>query len=491
VALQDIQVPPGLTAVSNGVFQGEDRHTYSWLEWMPIPTYLVSLAVSEYNELQGTYEGSAGQIDLHHYVFPELVAEAQSDFAILPDMLDFCGDLFGPYPFPGQPYGMALCQWDEAMEHPTTVTYGHVLVTGDGQFETILMHELAHMWFGNLITPVDWTHIWLNEGFATYAEALWAEHKYGFPGLRSFMVQHDWGHNYGNDALVRNPSWDSPAYYFRPIAYHKGAWVLHMLRRWLGDEDFFASLTHYLNNPALRYGNAHSNDFQQACEEVSGQNLQWFFDQWLYRTTYPVYELAWGNEWYDGENLFRIHLSQVQVPDPFMGSGPYMVPVDFRLRGAGLDTLVTVRNDQREQDFVIPLSTEVTVVHMDPDNWLLHRIASEVISVPDDELVQGPVRLLPAYPNPFNPRCLFRWETTTTTRDLIEIFDVQGRRILVEQREAVGPGGRDFIWTGFDSQGRQAPSGTYLYRITCQGHAAGQNEGETSWQLQGKVTLAR
>ena len=289
----NISVPVGMTGVSNGVFMYQEGQTFTWMEPLPISTYLVSLAVSEYVELNEPYQGSAGNFDLTHFVFPHLVEEAQADFAILPDMLDFCGYVFGPYPFTGQPYGMTLCQWDQAMEHPTAVTYGHVLVTGDGQFETIIMHELAHMWFGNLITPVDWTHVWLNEGFATYAEALWAENKWGSSGLISFMRQHDWGHDYGNDTLIRNPNSSHPPYYFRPIAYHKGAWVLHMLRRQLGDMGFFASLNRYLNNPDLRFGNAHSDDFRQACEDATGQDLQWFFDQWLYRSTYPVFEMTW------------------------------------------------------------------------------------------------------------------------------------------------------------------------------------------------------
>ncbi len=489
--ITNINVPAGMTAVSNGNFTGKNLRTFSWVEPLPIPTYLVSLAVSEYTELQETYDGSAGQIDLHHYVFPELAAKAEADFAVLPEMLDFCGDLFGPYPFPGQPYGMVLCQWDQAMEHPTAVTYGHVLITGDGQFETILIHELSHMWFGDLISPVDWTHIWLNEGFATYVEALWSEHRWGPEGLMSFMMQHDWGHNYPNDSVIRDPASSDPHYYFHPIAYHKGAWVLHMLRRWLGDDDFFASLAHYLNDPRLRYGNAHSDDFQQACEEVSGQDLQWFFDQWLYRTTYPVYELAWNNQWQKGENQFRIHLSQVQVPDPFMGDEAYRVPVDFLLRGDGLDTLVTVLNDQLDQEFVITLPTEVTWVYMEPEHWLLYRMAEAKSLPPADDVAKAQVRLNPAYPNPFNPRCLFSWEAAMTTRDLVEIFDVQGRRILSEQLDTAEAGPREFLWTGFDSHGRQAPSGTYLYRITCRGQAADGGDADSSWRLQGKITLAR
>lgn len=484
-------VPEGMTAVSNGLYQGVHNRTHTWVEPLPIPTYLVSLAASEYTKLSDNYSGSAGNIKLDHFVFPERAAEAERDFAVLPDMLDFCGDLFGPYPFPGQPFGMAMCQWDEAMEHPTAVTWGNVLVTGDGQFETVLMHELSHMWFGDLITPTDWTQIWLNEGFATYAEALWAEHQYGRDGLVSFMNQHDWGHGYPDDALIRDSSSSYAPYYFRTIAYHKGAWVLHMLRRWVGDEKFFASIRNYLDDPSLRYGNAHSDDFIRICEQTSGHALKWFFDQWLYRTTYPVFDMAWNNDWQNGVNRFRIHLEQVQVPDAVMGDAPYMVLVDFKLVGAGLDTTISAISYTQQQDIVLTLPTNVTNVYLDPNRWLLHRMAGTKNSQPETgDVAKAPVRLYPAYPNPFNPRCLFRWEAAMATTDLIEIFDLQGRRILSRQQEASEAGPREFLWTGLDSNGKAAPSGTYLYRVTCRGPGTG-GGSESSWQLQGKVTLAR
>jgi aminopeptidase N len=486
----NISVPEGMTAVSNGVLTGVQGRTYYWVEPLPIPTYLVSLAVAEYTELQESYNGSAGPINLHHYVFPHLVEKARADFAILPEMLDFCGDLFGPYPFTNQPYGMALCQWDQAMEHPTAVTYGHVLVTGDGQFDTILVHELSHMWFGDLITPVDWTHIWLNEGFATYAEALWAEHEYGPSGLTSFMNSHNWGHGYPDDALIRDSSVSWPPYYFRAIAYHKGAWVLHMLRRMIGDEDFFASIRTYLDNPALRFGNAHSDDFQQACEDVTGQDLAWFFDQWLYRTTMPVYEMGFTNEQKGGIKKARINLRQVQVPDLVRGDEPYRVPVEFRVVGAGFDTTVTFMNSRLDQDFVFTVPADVTRVYLDPGRWLLYQMADTKSARTTSDVAKAPVRLYPAYPNPFNPRCLFRWEAATVTRDLVEIYDLQGRRILSEQLGAKEAGPREFLWTGTDSRGQNIPSGTYLYRITCRGQGS-EGGGESSWQLQGKVTLAR
>jgi len=480
-----VTVPPGLTPVSIGYLSGVDHNTFTWSEVFPVPTYLVSLVVSEYAELREAYTGPAGTFDLQHFVFPHLVDQAAEDFKVLPAMMDFCGEMFGPFPFDDQKYGMVLCNWDQAMEHPTAVTWGDVLVTGDGQFETVVMHELAHMWFGNMITPEDWTQIWLNEGFATYVEALWAEEKWGLAGLRSFMRSHDWGHGYGWDALIRNPSSSDPWYYFRPIAYHKGAWVLHMLRRQLGDDDFFAAIDLYLANPDLRFATAHSDDFQAACEAASGQDLDWFFQQWLYRTTYPVFLLNWTNDWDAGVNELSLRLRQVQVDDYYLGNEPFRVPVEFRLRGAGLDTVVTVLNDQLDQKFVIPLDVDITTVYLDPESWLLHDMGEDPYA-PAGEVAKAPVRLQAPYPNPFNPRTLFRWESDLPTRDLLEIFDVQGRRVQSSFLDSRGAGLREFLWDGLNTRGEASPSGTYLYRVTCHSQS-----DERTWRLQGKVTLAR
>ncbi len=482
-----IKAPAGLTAVSNGILTARNGNTWSWYEAEPIPPYLVSIAVSEYVEIQEQYDGPAGPVDLRHYVFAEDEADAREDLSILPEMLDFCGELFGPYPFVNQPFGIAEIAWDEAMEHPTAVTYGDVLITGTHQFDTVLMHELAHMWFGDLITPVDWTHVWLNEGFATYAEALWAEHVYGYPGLRNFMATHDWGHGYGTDTLIRDSSSSYAPYYFRTIAYHKGAWVLHMLRRWLGDDDFFDSLSAYLNNPELRFGNADSADFQQACEDVSGQDLTWFFDQWLYRTTYPVIRLEWQNNWLEGANEVRVRLRQEQIPEPDGSRPPYKFPVELRMVGTGLDTTITVLSYQLDQQFVIPLGTTLNQVYVDPNRWLLHDLVAVAKSKPQN-VVKTPVTLSPAYPNPFNPRTLFRWEANVATIDVVEVFDVQGRRVLYRELGEKAAGSREFLWRGTDDSGQEYPSGIYLYRITCRGLDA---NGKFSKQLLGKVTLAR
>jgi len=484
----DIRVPEGMTAVSIGNLVAQSDNTFSWVETEPIPTYLFSLTVSNFAELVDDYQGTAGDFPLHHYLFPADAAAAELDLAVLPDMLDFCGGLFGPYPFTGQQFGMTECVWDEAMEHPTAVTWGDVLVTGDGQFETIVMHELAHMWFGDLVTPTDWTQVWLNEGFATYCEALWAEHQWGQAGLRSFMGAHNWGFGYGWDTLVKNAAISDPTYYFNPIPYNKGAWVLHMLRRWVGDADFFTILRNYLEDPTLRFANASSSDFQQHCEAVSGQDLEWFFHQWLYRNNHPVFRMGWSEVWQDGQDQVTIRLEQVQDPDPLDGNAPYKVQADIRLRGAGLDTMVTVANDQADQMYTFTMPAVVTSVDFDPDLWLLHKMDGSPYVAGTPSAPQ-PVRLLAAYPNPFNPRCNILWEADGPTLDVVEIFDVAGRRILKRLQSTAGPGPRDFLWDGNDGAGKPRPSGTYLYRITSSGRDAEGSSG--TWLLRGKIQLVR
>ncbi len=484
---------------------------YLWYEIHPLSTYHFSVAASIYEILEDTVTTSDGDIPISHFVYPELLEPASADFAILPDMLNFCTDLFGPYPFPNEKYGMALFEWDGAMEHPTCTSYGSHLVTGDGFFETIIMHELSHQWFGNLVTCADWTHTWLNEGFATYVEAVWAEHQSGREGLRDFMrARNDF--TWWNSPLVRDPDNPDPWYYFHNMVYYKGAWVLHMLRRYLGDWLFFTCLRNYLESPSLQFGTATSQDFIDVCSTTVGADLDWFFSQWLYWTVHPHYEVSWQNS-VPAAGQVTITLSQLQPPDPVHGDLPFQMPVDLRLLSADLDTVITVWNNQRIQDSVVHVSSGVVQIEIDPNNWLLHE--SEVVLIALDETppASAPFRLLPPVPNPFNPRCRIRWESDLPSQDTLNLYDVQGRRIAAvtyPQREA---GLREFVWDGRDREGRACATGVYLYDVTCrpaagraidipaqegsagdQAHSSqrGTTPGPLNpWRLTGKVTLSR
>jgi aminopeptidase N len=494
-------VPTGLSAVGNGNkvispppghpyadYTAPGRVTTTWQEDFPISTYLVSLAASDYVAFGQDYSGPAGEFTIQHHVYPDLAAAAVQQFSILPEMLDFCGDLLGPLPFTGEKFGMAMCNWDAAMEHPTAVTWGDYLTAAYPDIHSIIiLHELAHQWFGNLITPEDWTHIWLNEGLTTYVEALWVEHQEGAVGLKNFMSQRQWGLGYLEDPLLRRPDVDDPLYYFPVSVYHKGGWVMHMLRRMLGDDDFFAGLSAYVHDPDLRWKTAHTDDLINAFEVASNRDLDTFFHQWLEWSTYPIYAYTYQQEWQDGQNHVSVRLRQIQDPDPTYGRQPFEVPVDLRFYSGGQDTTFTVWNNALDQTFDFVLDQGVGWLGIDPDQWLLNE-ASNVSAVPGDDSawsVPQPVRLLAAAPNPFNPRGYLRWESDLVTADRVEIFDLQGRRHRVEDLPSRAPGGREFMWDGTDQSGRELPSGVYLYRLTCQSASAAR------WQLGGKIALVR
>jgi hypothetical protein len=378
------------------------------------------------------------------------------------------------------------------------VTWGDYLTAAHPDIHSIIIvHELAHQWFGNLITPEDWTHIWLNEGLATYVEALWVEHQEGPVGLKNFMSQRQWGLGYLEDPLLRRPDVDDPLYYFPVSVYHKGGWVMHMLRRLLGDDDFFEGLSVYVHDPDLRWKTAHTDDLINAFEAASNRDLDTFFHQWLEWSTYPIYAYTYQQEWEGGQNHVSVRLRQVQDPDPTYGRQPFEVPVDLRFYSGGQDTTFTVWNNALDQTFDFVLDQGVGSLGIDPDQWLLNE-ASNVSAVPGDDSHDGPswhvpqpVRLLAAAPNPFNPRGYLRWESDLVTADRVEIFDLQGRRHRVENLPSRAPGGREFMWDGTDQAGRALPSGIYLYRLTCQSASGAAAGSPARWQLGGKITLVR
>ena len=462
---------------------------WSWFESIPLSTYHYSVAASNYEVLEDTYVDAQGNtLPLRHYVYPYLAEAAAADFAIVPEMMAFCEERFGPYPFPGQKYGMALFEWDGAMEHPTATSWGSVMVTGDGFFESIVLHELAHQWFGNLITPADWTHCWLNEGFATYSEALWAEARHGAEAMRQFMDLRSHFENW-NDPLVRYPGNPSPDYYFNNIVYYKGAWLLHMLRHLLGDATFFSCLRSYLDDPDLRYATATSEDFVEICESVVGKDLHWFFDQWLYWDTYPAYRVTVRNTMAQGPGPSDIIIQQTQAPDPVHGAVSFRMPVDLRLHFGGRDTLITVFNDLPRQTYRLMLDAPISAVEVDPDEWLLAN--TEINLVATGELPAHHVRLLAASPNPFNPRCRIAWETDMATRDELAIYDLQGRRVARRDWSLRSSGLRSFTWEGSDDRGHDCASGVYVFVIHCR-EDRGTNPGAAaSHRLSGKITLDR
>lgn len=252
--------------IDNGV-----TRTFVWREDHPMSTYLASINIGKFDMREST--GPDG-LPIRSF-YASGVSEADiALFDSLPEMIAFYSDLIAPYPF--EAYGVVVMpeQVGVAMENQTLSIFG-----GDMAFEEAIAHELAHQWFGDSVTISNWPDIWLNEGFATYLEALWIEHAHGqadFEGYIDYMYE---------DALgMQAPGNPSISALFGGSVYERGAWVLHALRLTVGDEAFFNILLTYYNR--YQYSNASSEDFIAVAEEVSGRDLTAFFDDWLYG--YPV-----------------------------------------------------------------------------------------------------------------------------------------------------------------------------------------------------------
>jgi hypothetical protein len=349
---------------------------------------------------------------------------------------------------------VAICPIGGGMEHQTLTSYGSSLVTGNHYYDWVFVHEMAHMWFGDMITCKDWTHIWLNEGFASYCEALWFEHLQGPAKLRTYMESEDHPYRW-NGPVLRDPDNADPWYYFDNVVYDKGSWMLHMLRHVIGDGDFFQILKDYCADPRYRFGAAETNDFKALCEARYGSSLSWFFDEWLTRTDRLGYR--WSSACYRLNDAFNLTIvvDQTQL-------ALYAMPVDFRITTASgvIDTVFWV--DGRHEEFHVALADSALGAELDPGHWIL---CDKTELAPAGEAVPSFAFLDQNYPNPFNPATTIRFRLNEPAAVSLRIYDAAGRlvRVLVEAPLSAGTYAR--AWDGTDSRGAEVSSGVYLYRL--------------------------
>jgi aminopeptidase N len=242
-------------------------------------SYLTTLLIGDIELVDA---GEVNGVTIRHAFASSRSELAKADFAVVPGILDVFERLFGPHPF--EVYGAAVVDAEIgfALETQTLSVFSGDLVTGDGQFEFVIAHELAHEWFGNNVSVADWSDIWLNEGFATYAEFLWFEAS--VPGY-DIDAQVRFAH--GDQPLVSDVLVGDPGGFdlFDAAVYNRGGITLHALRRTIGDDAFFATLQTF--NERFGGGNVTTQDFIDVAEEISGQDLVDFFDAWLYQAELP------------------------------------------------------------------------------------------------------------------------------------------------------------------------------------------------------------
>jgi hypothetical protein len=278
-------------------------------------------------------------------------------------MIAFYAETFGEYPFLEDKYGMSAFPWSGAMEHTTNTSYGYLLIDGGHSNDYVIAHELAHQWWGDSVSPEDWKDVWLNEGFASYSEALWAEHLGGADRYRDYMNSF-WSSSF--DGTLYDPN-----ELFGSTVYDKGAWAVHMLRGVMGDGPFFQGLRDWYASRRDATGN--TAQFQSTMQARYGASLGWYFEEWVYGPNMPAYEVGWTTADL-GSGAYR---NWVQIRQTQADAGLFTMPVRLTLVTASGREARTVWNDALDQDFTLDTAEPLTDLVFDERDWILK--ASETL----------------------------------------------------------------------------------------------------------------
>ena len=372
-----VKVPADLIVASNGrlvSIENRDGCTiYNWQERYPIVTYLVSLAVYPYVTYSDWYVTEKDSMEVQFYVFADHLKSLRANYAKTVPMIRTFAELFGEYPFIQEKYGHAEFLWGGGMEHQTITSLG-------GWSESLIVHELSHQWWGDMITCETFHDIWLNEGFATYSEALWWEQQYGAKALHQDMA----GKIYlGEETIyVENPLTDNVFYY--ATTYAKASWVLHMLRHVIGDDLFFQLLHRYYDE--FKFKTINTKQFCDLCERVSGQDLEPFFQQWIHGRGAPFYTILWeSTPSPSGGYDLVVSIKQKQVSDTI-----FQMPIDLTVQTEAGEHIVTVENRLRQEIYHLHVESRPLDVILDRDNWILkqvERIAAPLISLQSFQII--------------------------------------------------------------------------------------------------------
>ncbi len=375
-----------LTVLSNGRLvnitdnRKDGTRTFHWKLSKPHVSYLVMLAIGDYEILKDT----AGTVPLQYYVYPHQVEDARICFQSTPDVMRFFSTTIG-YAYPWEKYAQVLIRDFTAggMENTSAcslldhATVFDVRQRVDHSPVSLIAHELAHQWWGDLVTCKDWRHLWLNESFATYFDALYQEYRLGREEFDHIMYEAQLAGINSDKTSGRKPIVSAGSY--GTNLYPRGASVLHMLRFVLGDSLFFRSLTYYIKKH--QYDVVETNDLKVAIEEITGQNLYWFFDQWVYKAGYPVFSVS--SVWDDSAQCVHLHVAQVQKLDSL--TGIFRTPVDIEITAGSLSVVHHLEITNADTVFVLPAAERPRRVIFDKGNWLLKELQ---IEKPDEEWQQ-------------------------------------------------------------------------------------------------------
>ncbi|GJQ30809.1 MAG: hypothetical protein HBSAPP03_26930 [Phycisphaerae bacterium] len=428
-----VTAPDSLTTTANGLLQGIDivaggKKKYRWATAYPMSTYLGAFCTTAYDFWSQTYTyplpgGGTGTMPVEFYIYPasNTAGNRAAWEKCIPMLAAFRG-VYGEYPFVNEKYGIYQFPFGGGMEHQTN--------TGQGTFaESVTAHELAHQWWGDNVTCKTWNHIWLNEGSATYGEALWEERKPGSLGLPALQA----AMNARRPTQVNNSVYvpatnDLNRIFSSNFTYRKGGWVLHQLRRIIGDAAFFQTLQDY--RAAFGGSAATTEDLRDVASAAAGVDLTNYFQQAVYGIGAPSYAFGWQPAVINGQQYLRLSIRQTQNsawPGTGTPSNAFAYPIDLAITtDQGVESRVVV-SDARTEHYVIPLSAAATGVALDPNDWLL------IVAKDAEAYVNGPAKIVQASPA---PEGLLDNPPSTLTVTFSEPVNTQGSYYTL-----TGPGG--------------------------------------------------
>jgi len=372
-------VPKGMTVLSNGKRMGEDvdkkgLKVVRWLQEKPHVNYLICLVAGHFKKLEKQHR----DISLGFYTQPTLIQHAKNSFRDSSDIMAFFEEEIG-HNYPWVKYDQVTIRDFTAggMENTslTTLTHRTIFSEATENIRTtrrLDAHEMAHQWFGDYVTCKDWSHLWLNEGFATFYTHLYEGRKFGrdamLYGLYRDATNRILTQKNDKKPIVYN-GYKNPMEQFDYRAYPKGSWVLHMLRSQLGEELYRKCIKTYLERHAL--SSVVSDDLRQVIEEHSGQSMDRFFDQWLYHARHPDLKITYS--WLAKEQMAKVTIKQTQKVDDDVLLFHFPTKLRFIIDGKAVDHTIEV--NKPDENFYVKLKGQPTIVRFDPDYSVLAEVS--------------------------------------------------------------------------------------------------------------------
>lgn len=413
-------VPKGNKVASNGVLVSTTHSlsttTFTWKTNYPTTTYLFAFAATNYAEIKQNHIYDSGQMLLLDYVYPEDSIAAVQDLLRTDSLLHLYDSLLLPYPFLNEKYGHAQFSRGGGMEHQTMSFMTHFRYP-------LMAHELAHQWFGNYITCATWGDLWLNEGFATYFTGVPMEFQPEFGDWQEWkasrvahIISEPAGSVYVTDTLDQERLFDAR------LTYSKGAYVLHTVRKQIGDSAFFNGIKAYVNDSVLAYGNATTDKLFDHLQQFTPIDLTALKTEWVYGEGYPNYNLNWQQQ----NNIVQIELQQ----QTSHSSVPFFhLNVPVLLHGKSNQKLVHLNQQQGQTFFEIAADFDVENIVIDPDLDLVIG-AKNVLNT--SNVVQFSL-----YPNPAQNTITVQPGTTQFNIEKYQIYDITGKLILQDIPTAI------------------------------------------------------